>query len=482
MNMLVKLVAVLTLGSLLLSDTVFSFNLSPVHSSQVPSLRVFLKMSKTNGEVEKISLAPIKRITGEITLPGSKSLSNRVLLLSALSQGTTEVKNLLDSADIRYMVDALKQLQVPIEEDRSANKLTITGIGGAFEKTREELFLGNAGTAMRPMAGVLCAGKGTFILDGVARMRERPIKDLVDGMKQLGVDITCSDTGCPPVKIEAKGIQGGTAEISGQISSQFLSAMLMTAPLAKGDVTIKIKDELMSAPYVHMTINLMKKFGANVENENNKVFKVKPVATYTSPKSIFIEGDASSASYFLAGAAITGGPVTVHGCGSESVQGDARFAQVLEKMGATVVYGPNSITVSRDLNKPLIGVDEDCGDIPDVAMTLAVVGLFAQGKTRIRNVYNWRVKETERMVAMVTELTKLGVKVEEGRDFLVVHGLEAGQKLNSNVEIETYDDHRVAMCFSLATCANVPVTILDPKCTSKTFPDYFDQLAKLTKN
>ena len=442
-------------------------------------------LAMNSGALEKLTIQPIKYVSGEITLPGSKSLSNRVLLLSALSEGTTDVKNLLDSADINYMLGALRQLNVPMVEDPATKNLKVTGRGSAFNteagKT-EVLFLGNAGTAMRPLAGVLCAGSGQFVLDGVARMRERPIKDLVDGLLQLGVDVSCSDTGCPPVTINAKGIKGGTAEISGQISSQFLSAMLMTAPLAKGDVTIKIKDELMSAPYVHMTINLMKKFGANVINEADRVFTVTPIKSYISPKSIFIEGDASSASYFLAGAAITGGKVTVYGCGSGSVQGDARFARVLEKMGATVEYTEESITITRDPNKPLVGIDEDCGDIPDVAMTLAIVGIFAQGKTAIRNVYNWRVKETERMVALVTELTKLGVKVEEGRDYLVVHGLEPGQALKSGVEIETYDDHRVAMCFALAACGGVPVTILDPGCTSKTFPDFFEKLAGMTKH
>jgi 3-phosphoshikimate 1-carboxyvinyltransferase len=297
---------------------------------------------------------------------------------------------------------------------------------------------------------------------------------------QLGVQIDCRATGCPPVTIHAKGIAGGSADISGQISSQYLSALLMTAPLAKGDISIRIKDELMSAPYVHMTINLMKKFGITVHNDRDQVFTVASGQHYTSPGQIFIEGDASSASYFLAGAAITGGRVTVHGCGADSIQGDARFAKVLEKMGAEVSYGPNSITVSRPVGVRLQGIDEDCGDIPDVAMTLAIVGLFAEGKTAIRNVYSWRVKETERMVALVTELTKLGVMVEEGRDYLIVHGLQPGQQLNSNVEIETYDDHRVAMCFALAACGGVPVRILDPGCTSKTFPDYFDRLHDLS--
>lgn len=429
-------------------------------------------------KLEKLTLSPITRISGEITLPGSKSLSNRALLLAALAEGTTKIENLLDSADIRYMLMALKKMKIDVTEDKDAKTAVIVGKGGAIDIDNVELDLGNAGTAMRPLTGVLCAGQGTFKLDGTARMRERPIIDLVDGLKQLGVDISCSDTGCPPVLIKAKGISGGQAEISGQISSQFLSALLMTGPLSRDKIVLKIKDELMSAPYVHMTMNLMKKFGVTVNSEKDMLFEVSP-GQYKSPGTYFIEGDASSASYFLAGAAITGGPVTVFGCGSESVQGDARFAKVLEKMGADVQYGPNSITVSRKQGVSLMGVDEDCGDIPDVAMTLAVVGLFAKGRTAIRNVYNWRVKETERMVAMVTELRKLGATVEEGRDYLIVDGLAEGQQLRSNVEIETYDDHRVAMCFALAACGGVPVTILDPECTNKTFPDYFDRLSEL---
>jgi 3-phosphoshikimate 1-carboxyvinyltransferase len=431
--------------------------------------------------LERLTVQPIKEISGEVTLPGSKSLSNRILLLSAISEGTTTIDNLLDSADTRYMVGALNQMGIKCDVNFEAKRAIVKGVGGSINTDSPlTLDLGNAGTAMRPLAGVLCAGQGHFILDGTPRMRERPIVDLVDGLKQLGVDISCSDTGCPPVVINAKGINGGSASISGQISSQYLSALLMMSPLSKNKITINIKDELMSAPYVHMTMNLMKKFKTTVTSTDDDLqFVVKGNEKYISPNEIFVEGDASSASYFLAGAAITGGTVTVTGCGSESIQGDARFAGVLEKMGAKVIYNKNSITVTG--TGKLKGIDEDCGDIPDVAMTLAVVGLFAEGSTKIRNVYNWRVKETERMVAMVTELTKLGVQVEEGRDYLVVHGLKADQKLNENVDIETYDDHRVAMCFSLAACAGVSVNILDPGCTSKTFPDYFDVLTRMTK-
>jgi 3-phosphoshikimate 1-carboxyvinyltransferase len=338
---------------------------------------------------------------------------------------------------------------------------------------------------MRPLTAVLSSSFGEYILDGTPRMRERPIKDLIDGLLQLGVEITCSPTGCPPVHIHGKGLQGGqSASISGKISSQYLSALLMASPLAQGTqpTLLRIQDELMSAPYVLMTVKLMEKFGAKVDVTSDLLqFTCYPIPHYTAPSQIFIEGDASSASYFLAGAAITkGGKIKVYGCGEDSIQGDARFARVLEKMGAKVYYGPNYIQVEHGDNHELHGIDEDCGDIPDVAMTLAIVGIFAKGKTTIRNVYNWRVKETERMVAMVTELQKLGVMVEEGRDYLVVHGLKDGQQLLNNIDIHTYDDHRVAMCFALAACGGVSVNILDPGCTSKTFPDYFDQLKAVT--
>eukprot|EP00599_Poterioochromonas_sp_BG-1_P007850 CAMPEP_0173148018 /NCGR_PEP_ID=MMETSP1105-20130129/9467_1 /TAXON_ID=2985 /ORGANISM="Ochromonas sp., Strain BG-1" /LENGTH=420 /DNA_ID=CAMNT_0014062587 /DNA_START=121 /DNA_END=1383 /DNA_ORIENTATION=+ len=416
---------------------------------------------------------------GELWLPGSKSLSNRVLLLSSLSSGQTTVENLLDSDDTTHMIAALKQLKIPLIRDFDKKTAVIEGLDGpVVSKEPQLIFLGNAGTAMRPLTAVLSAGKGRFVLDGIQRMRERPIIDLVDGLQQLGVDIKCSETGCPPVTIEANSLAGGVAEISGKISSQFLSALLMASPLAIKPVRIVIKDELLSLPYVLMTIQLMSKFGVKVTNIDNKVFEVKP-SKYVSPGRYFIEGDASSASYFLAGAAISGGSVTVHGVGSESLQGDKRFAKVLEKMGATVTYCADSISLSNGSNR-LNGIDEDCSDIPDVAMTLAIVGIFARGKTVIRNVSSWRVKETERMVAMVNELTKLGVKVEEGQDYLIVHGLEDGQTLNENCRIETYDDHRMAMCFSLVACGGVPVTILDPGCTRKTFPTYFEELMRLS--
>lgn len=306
---------------------------------------------------------------------------------------------------------------------------------------------------------------------------------------QMGANIECDSTHCPPVLISSKeGMQGGSIEVSGNVSSQYLTALLMAAPLAHTPVTVTVKNgPLNSAPYVRMTMQMMRLFGIAVEaDEGMSVFRVSP-GQYKSPGRYFVEGDASSASYFLAGAAIMGGPVTVTGCGAQSIQGDVRFAHLLRRMGATVRVDANRITVSRDTScdsqgrpvAPLLGIDEDCGDIPDVAMTLAMVGLFAQGRTVIRNVHSWRVKETERMVAMVTELRKLGATVEEGRDYLIVEGLKAKQCLRNGVEIETYDDHRMVMCFALAACGGVSVTIKDPGCTAKTFPTFFDLLSRV---
>ena len=306
-------------------------------------------------------------------------------------------------------------------------------------------------------------------------MRERPIVDLVDGLRQLGAKVSLlNGPPGPPVEIIASGLPGGTAEIKGSVSSQFLSAILMAAPSAQNDVTLKIIDTLVSVPYVEMTLKLMERFGVKVENRNFEEFNIQGNQIFLSPGEFYVEGDASSASYFLAGAAITGGSVTVQGCGTESLQGDAKFAEVLELMGAETEWQPNSVTVH---GKSLKGVDLDLNRMPDAAMTLAVAALFAEGPTRIRNVYNWRLKETERMKAVTTELRKLGAAVEEGEDFLVV---DPPQKILP-CEIETYDDHRMAMAFSLAACGSEPITILDPGCVSKTFPDYFEVLESVSE-
>jgi 3-phosphoshikimate 1-carboxyvinyltransferase len=462
-----------------------AFTTMPKQQQQPHKTALHAKTFALDKSANQLTVTPIQSLDGTVTLPGSKSLSNRCLLLAALSEGSTRVENLLESDDIRYMLEALDTLHVPVERDaEDKTAVTVTGQGGPIHSPTEEstleLFLGNAGTAMRPLAAALCMGRGSFVLDGVPRMRERPIADLIDGLRQLGADASCvEETGCPPVTIKADGLEGGVASISGKMSSQFLSSLLMAAPLCKDGVTIKIKDELISAPYVSLTIGLMKKFGVNVQIEGDMdgtpSFVIGKDEKYTSPKSILVEGDASSASYFLAGAAITGGTVTVRGCGSDSVQGDVAFANVMEQMGATVTWAPESITVTRDPNTKLKGVDVDCGKIPDAAMTLAVAALFAEGPTTIRNVYSWRLKETERMKAIVAECTKLGATVEEFEDYCIITPPE-GNKIKDNVVIETYDDHRMAMTFSLAACGGVNVIIDDPGCTAKTFPTYFEML------
>lgn len=447
-------------------------------------------------KVEQITLAPIKSISGKIKLPGSKSLSNRTLLLAALSEGETVVENLLDSEDVRYMIEALKTLGYEIKEDRAENRCVINGSGGVFpvaksaeeSKTMVKLFLGNAGTAMRPLTAAVAAagGNASYELDGVARMRERPILDLVTGLQQLGADVKCSaNTDCPPVEINAKGgLPGGTVRLSGKVSSQYLSALLMAAPLALGDVEIIMIDKLVSVPYVDMTLKLMERFGVTVDRHDGwERFSIQGGQTYKSPGSAYVEGDASSASYFLAGAAATGGTITVEGCGTTSLQGDVKFAEVLEKMGATVKWTDHTVTVTGApvdaiTGKRLKSIDVDMNAMPDVAMTLAVLGLFADGPVAIRDVENWRVKETERMRAIVDELTKLGADVEEGQDYCIV----TPPKRITPAKIETYDDHRMAMAFSLVACGGTSITILDPGCTRKTFPTYFTELEKLCQH
>ena len=421
---------------------------------------------------DNLTLSPIKKISGEVILPGSKSLSNRILLLSMLAEGQTEIQNLLDSDDIRRMVEALETLGIEFEENRAENRISVSGTAGIIPVSEATLMLGNAGTAIRPLTAAMTLGHGRFVLDGVARMRERPIIDLVKGLTQLGANLHClNGTDCPPVEVIADGLPGGKTRLSGAISSQYLTAILLVAPYAKKDVEIEITDKLVSVPYVEMTLRLMQRFGVSVNHTNFQSFHI-PRQNYQSPGSIFVEGDASSASYFLAGAAITKGTVTVKGCGTESMQGDARFAEVLEKMGALVEWGPNQVKLT---GAALNGIDVDMNQMPDAAMTLAVAALFASGPTAIRNIYNWRVKETERLQAVSTELRKLGAEVEEGYDYLVIQP----PKQIKAVSIDTYDDHRMAMAFSLAACGNSPVTINNPGCVSKTFPDYFEVLSGL---
>jgi 3-phosphoshikimate 1-carboxyvinyltransferase len=418
---------------------------------------------------DKLTLSPIQKISGNLVLPGSKSLSNRILLLSMLAEGKTEIQNLLDSDDVRRMVEALETLGIQLEENRAENLITVSGTSGIIPVKEATLMLGNAGTAIRPLTAAMTLGHGRFVLDGVQRMRERPIIDLINGLSQLGANLRCiNGTDCPPVEVIADGLPGGITRLSGAISSQYLTAILLAAPYADKEVQIEITDKLVSVPYVEMTLRLMQSFGVSVNHENFRLFHI-PRQTYRSPGNIFVEGDASSASYFLAGAAITKGTVTVKGCGTDSLQGDARFAEVLEKMGAKVEWEPQQVKLTGN---SLNGIDVDMNKMPDAAMTLAVAALFASGPTAIRNIYNWRVKETERLQAVSTELRKLGAEVEEGYDYLVIQPPEQIRK----AEIDTYDDHRMAMAFSLAACGESPMTINNPGCVSKTFPDYFEVL------
>jgi len=426
--------------------------------------------------MESLTLQPIQKVNGEVNLPGSKSVSNRALLLAALAKGTTRLTNLLDSDDIRHMLNALSKLGVKYHLSEDKTVCEIQGLGQPFSTEQpQKLFLGNAGTAMRPLAAALCLGQGEYVLTGEPRMKERPIGHLVDALNQAGAEIEyLENPNYPPLRIKGTGLASGTVEIDGSISSQFLTAFLMSAPLAKGDITINIVGDLVSKPYIDITLHIMQQFGVKVENNNYQQFVIRAGQSYVSPGQFLVEGDASSASYFLAAAAIKGGEIKVTGIGKNSIQGDIQFADALEKMGADIEWGDDYVIARRgELN----AVDLDFNHIPDAAMTIATTALFAQGTTAIRNVYNWRVKETDRLSAMATELRKVGAEVEEGEDYIII----TPPANLTHAAIDTYDDHRMAMCFSLVALSDTPVTINDPKCTSKTFPDYFDKFSSLSQ-
>ena len=425
--------------------------------------------------MHSLSLARLRHARGEVTIPGSKSLSNRILLLAALSRGQTRISNLLDSDDIRHMRTALEALGVAMRYDRDAGLCEVEGLGGPLAQGQQEtLFLGNAGTAMRPLVAALCIGAGEFTMTGEPRMYERPIADLIEALRPLGAEVEYLGTeGYPPLRVRAGHLRGGRVSIDGRISSQFLTALLMAAPLIGETVEIEVEGELVSRPYIDITLDVMQRFGVQVENEQFRRFTVAAGQQYVSPGAILVEGDASSASYFLAAGAIGGGPVRVHGTGSASVQGDARFAEVLEKMGAEVKWSDHWIEVSA--RGPLQAVDLDLNHIPDAAMTIATTALFAEGRTCIRNVANWRVKETDRLHAMATELRKLGAEVEEGEDHICITPPTQWR----SAAIDTYDDHRIAMCFSLAAFGDSDITINEPECTAKTFPDYFERFESI---
>lgn len=426
---------------------------------------------------EKITIKPIYKIEGEVRLIGSKSISNRALLLASLADNKTKLTNLLVSDDVRYMLEALKDLGVNYDLSSDQTICNLVGTDGFKNRTPIScLYLGNAGTAMRPLTAILALDSSNYssiTLTGDPRMKERPIRHLVDALIMGGAKIDyLEQEGYPPIAIKG-GFQGGTIQVDGSISSQFLTALLIAAPLAAHNTEIKVIGDLVSKPYIEMTLKMMSQFNIKYEQDQFKRFLIQGKQTYHAPDHYLIEGDASSASYFLAAAAIKG-KVRVYGLTQNSLQGDVEFASVLEKMGAKITWGEDFIECEH---QSLQAIDLDLNAIPDAAMTIAIVALFAKGTTTIRNIFNWRVKETDRLQAMANELIKVGAKVVEGKDFIQI---TPPIKFLS-AEIETYNDHRMAMCFSLIALAGIDITILNPKCTAKTFPDYFSVLTKIAQ-
>ena len=419
---------------------------------------------------DSIRLEPRRLKPSSIALPGSKSISNRTLLLAALSDKGCTIRSLLQSDDTDRMLDALTALGVGIEP-LSDGLIRIHGCGGRFPQREADLFLGNAGTAFRPLAAALAVLGGDYRLHGVARMHERPIGDLVDALRVIGADIRYTgNENYPPLHIGKRQDNGvRSVPVKGNVSSQFLTALLMALPLTGEAFEIQVEGELISKPYIDITLNLMRRFGVNVENDGYRRFRL-PAARYTAPETVHVEGDASSASYFLAAGLLSAVPIRVTGLGKNAIQGDAAFARELEKIGATVTWGDDFIEVSRAEGQAVLPFDLDANHIPDAAMTLAVVALAAGAPCTLRNIGSWRVKETDRIAAMAAELRKVGAIVREEAE--AIHITPPAQ-LTPNAVIDTYDDHRMAMCFSLVSLLGVPVTINDPQCTRKTFPDYF---------
>lgn len=432
-----------------------------------------------------LALPYVKAAPGIVQLPGSKSISNRILLLAALAQGTTHIHDLLTSDDTARMLDALVKLGISVAQT-DTNDYDITGCKGTFPVTQAELFLGNAGTAFRPLTAALALMHGNYRLSGVPRMHERPIADLVDALRQLGANITYSGSpGFPPLEIKPSNLPNDSATllvtVRGDVSSQFLTSLLMALPLSQKKSIIHVSGTLISQPYIELTLAQMQRFGVIVEHSDWQQFTIPAKQSYLSPVHIAVKGDASSASYFLAAGAIGHGPIRVQGVGQDSVQGDVRFAAALEMMGAKITMGKNWIEArGADVNcsgKFLHAIDLDCNHIPDAAMTLAVTALFAEGITTLRNIASWRLKETDRLAAMANELRKLGAIIEEGVDYLRITPPANG--LIPHAVIDTYDDHRMAMSFSLASFG-APVRINDPGCVAKTFPNYFEKFSQIT--
>ena len=434
---------------------------------------------------EYIDLPTIPHVEGAVRLPGSKSISNRILLLAALSQGDVAIFDLLASDDTAVMLSALRSLGVQWTEEKTATGTIhhVKGVAGVLPNKSADLFMGNAGTAIRPLTAALAVIGGDYKLHGVPRMHERPIGDLVDALNAAGTDVEYTgNPGFPPLHIKQGKIHAQRLSVRGNVSSQFLTALLMVAPLMAKDhaITVAVEGELISKPYIEITLNLMRRFGAKVEQDGWSAFTVQPGQVYQSPGTIHVGGDASSASYFLAAGAIAGGPVRVEGVGRDSIQGDVRFVAALEQMGAQITMGDNWIEAKS--NGVLKAIDADFNHIPDAAMTIAIAALYADGTSTLRNIASWRVKETDRIAAMAAELRKVGAIVEEGADYIKV----TPPPTITAATIDTYDDHRMAMCFSLVSLdgaarkGNV-MRINDPKCVGKTFPEYFAAFAAIAK-
>ncbi len=424
-----------------------------------------------------LDLAPVAHVGGAVKLPGSKSISNRTLLLAALSQGTTTIRDLLASDDTARMLEALDKLGIKLEQ-LAENDWLVQGCAGQFPNRQADLFLGNAGTAFRPLTAALAFAGGEYQLTGVARMHERPIGDLVDALLQAGAHIDyLQQAGFPPLAIHPAQLKEHLKlSIRGNVSSQFLTALLMALPMTGKAAEIVVEGELISKPYIAITLNLMRQFGVDVQVHGDmQGFSLSSGLHYQSPGQLYVEGDASSASYFLAAGAIAAGRdgLRIEGVSQHSIQGDIRFVDEIAKMGAQIEYADNAVIV-KAANQQLKALDLDCNHIPDAAMTLAVMALFAEGTTTLRNIASWRVKETDRISAMATELRKVGAQVEEGEDFIRII---PPTNLTPNAAIDTYDDHRMAMCFSLVSLGGVPIRINDPDCVAKTFPDYFTRFA-----
>lgn len=417
------------------------------------------------------AIQPVSRpVHGAIRPPGSKSLTNRALIVAALARGSSVLRNVLHSDDTRVMIDSLNRLGIPVELERGGADLRVVGCGGSIPVSSADLWLENSGTSIRFLTAACALGKGTFRLDGNARMRERPIEPLAEALRRWGVAIDCElGTGCPPVRITANGLKAGHVGVAGDLSSQYLSALMMAAPCALGEVALHVTGTLVSRPYVDMTLAVMRDFGAEIREDPEGVFRTSGSGYRAADYDV--EPDASAASYFMAVAAATGGDVTITGLSQKSLQGDVHFADVLEQMGCRVHWLPHAVRVE---GKPLRGIDVDMNAISDTAQTLAAVAPFAEGPTRIRNVAHMRLKETDRVAALVAELSRLGLRVEEHLDGLTIHPGPMQPAV-----IKTYDDHRMAMSFAILGLRQPGVTIADPGCTSKTYPEFFADLERL---